>query len=97
MTTHLTVAPQVLASHLEGEAVLLHMGTKSYFRLNGTGAHAWKRIEAGDSDDAIVQSLMDAFEVSRHDAAGAFAALRDDLLANSLVVLSEPSAARTDA
>jgi hypothetical protein len=88
MATHLAVAPNVLASHLQGEAVLLHLGTKSYFRLNGTGAHIWKRIEAGDSDDAIVQSLVDAFEVSRDDAAGAFVALRDDLLANKLVIVS---------
>ncbi len=97
MPAHLVVPPDVLVSHLEGEAVLLHMGTKAYFRLNRTGAHIWTRIEQGADSDAIVQSLVDEFDVTRGDAEGAFVTLRDELIANGLVSLSDSSATSSGA
>lgn len=97
MKTRFTIARDVLASHLEGEAVLLHMGTRSYFRLNRTGAHVWKCIEEGADSDAIVQSLVNEFEVSRTDAEGALTTLRDDLVANKLISLTDSSASSSDA
>jgi len=44
------------------------MGTKRYFRLNGTGAEVWKGIEAGESTEAIVHRLMERFDVSEREA-----------------------------
>ena len=41
-----TASPEVLAAHLEGEAVLLHMDTKDYFRLNDTAAWVWRLVFA---------------------------------------------------
>ena len=41
------VPDEVLTAHLEGEAVLLHMDTKNYFRLNATAALLWKGLERG--------------------------------------------------
>ena len=36
------VPPDVLVAHLQGEAVILHMDTKRYYRLNDTAACIWK-------------------------------------------------------
>lgn len=72
MTEH-KVSKDVVAAHLEGEAVLLHLGTKQYFRLNETGAAIWKSLEQGYDVATIVTSLVDEFEV---DAATADAEVR---------------------
>ncbi|MEO8334720.1 MAG: PqqD family protein [bacterium] len=78
-------SPDALTAHLEGEAVLLHIGTKQYFRLNRTGAHIWKALEAGTTADNITQSLVDTFEVPREVAEEAVTALLAELLAHNLV------------
>jgi len=58
-----TVSNDVLTAHLEGEAVLLHLKTKRYFRLNETGAAIWKGLEERLSPDDIVAILVKDFEV----------------------------------
>lgn len=57
------VSKDVLTAHLEGEAVLLHLKTKRYFRLNETGAVVWKGLEGGLSLGAIVAQLVKDFDV----------------------------------
>ena len=58
------VSKDVLTAHLEGEAVLLHLNTKMYFRLNETGAVVWKDLEDGLGLDAIVVHLVKDFDVN---------------------------------
>lgn len=58
----------ILSAHLEGEAVLLHLGTKAYFKLNATAAAIWKGIEAGEDEDALVARLVAGFEVDAGQA-----------------------------
>jgi len=62
-------SPDVLAAHLEGEAVLLHLGTKQYYRLNETGAAIWKALERGLDEPAIVAELTREFDVAAETAA----------------------------
>jgi len=57
------IGEDVLAAHLEGEAVLLDFGTKRYYRLNATGAVIWKGLEQQLEPAAIVASLVEQFEV----------------------------------
>ncbi|HYK11877.1 MAG TPA: PqqD family protein [Gemmatimonadales bacterium] len=65
----LRVARNVYAAQLAGEAVILHLDTKRYYRLNATGAEIWKGIEAGDDRDALIGRLVREFTVER-DTAG---------------------------
>ncbi len=83
--------PEVLVAHLAGETVLLHLGSKRYFRLNRTGSAVWQAIERGVTDDAIVSELHAEFEVSAHDAAAALEQLVEELRREGL--LAEESAA----
>jgi len=62
-------SPDVLVAHLDGEAVLLHLGTKQYFRLNETGAAIWKGLERGLDEPAIVVQLTREFDVDAETAA----------------------------
>lgn len=65
----LRVAPDVFAAQLAGEAIILHLATKRYYRLNATGAEVWKGIEAGEDRDALVERLVREFTVDPGTAA----------------------------
>lgn len=45
------------------EAVVLHLGTQTYYTLNRTGTHIWRCIENGLPVEAICVSLQKRFEV----------------------------------
>lgn len=57
------IPKEVMTAHLAGEAVLLHTGTKAYFKLNDTAAELWKGIEAGEDVEGVVRRLTAAFDV----------------------------------
>lgn len=79
------VPQDVLAAHLDGEAVLLHMDTKDYYRLNATAAAVFKGLERGLARDALVDDLCAQFEVEHAEAAAAVDALLAELAERRLV------------
>lgn len=79
------VPEDVLAAHLDGEAVLLHMDTKNYYRLNATAAHVFRGLERGLGREALLDGLCAEFEVEREVAAGELDRLLADLSARGLV------------
>lgn len=79
------VPEDVLAAHLDGEAVLLHMDTKNYYRLNATAAHVFRGLERGLGREALLDDLCAEFEVERNVAADALDQLLADLAARGLV------------
>jgi hypothetical protein len=80
-----TASPEVLAAHLEGEAVLLHMETKDYFRLNDTAAWIWKGVERGLDRAGLIASLLDRYEVTPEEAEAELDALLADLSRRGLI------------
>jgi PqqD family protein of HPr-rel-A system len=78
-------SPDVLAAHLEGEAVLLHLGTKQYYRLNETGAVIWKGLEQGLDASAIVAELTREFEVDPKIAESEFRRTLEELRERGLL------------
>jgi hypothetical protein len=86
------VPEDVLAAHLEGEAVLLHMDTKNYYRLNATAAHVFRGLERGLGRDALLDSLCAEFEVEREVAAPELDRLMAELATRGLVAPAESAA-----
>jgi hypothetical protein len=84
-TPRYTVSDDVLAAHLEGEAVLLHMDTKNYFRLNATAAVLWKGLERGRDRELLLDDLLTEFEVDRDTAAAELDRLLAELSDRGLV------------
>lgn len=84
-----TVSDDVLTAHLEGEAVLLHMDTKNYFRLNATAAVLWKGMERGLDREALLDDLLAHFDVDRATAAAELDRLLAELSARGLLVAAE--------
>lgn len=82
----ITVSQDVLTAHLPGEAVLLDMDTKNYYRLNATAAHVWKLLERGAGRDEILASLLATFEVDEATASAELERLIEALGERRLVV-----------
>lgn len=86
----LSVDARVLAAHLRGEAVLLHLESKRYFRLNETGAVVWQGLERGLERDEMVRELTERFQVSEEEAREATDSLLRELLDEALVTPAAP-------
>lgn len=79
------VKSDVLAAKLEGETVLLHLGTKEYHRLNETASVAWNTLERSGDPAAATQALLDAFDIDFAQADAAVHRLIEELLQRGLL------------
>lgn len=53
---------EVIHENLDGEAVLVHLGTGRYHSLRGTASEIWDLVLAGHSETAIVEAMMARFD-----------------------------------
>ena len=80
--------PEVVDTPLdEGDAALLHLGTKMYFSLNPTGAQIWNYLKDGLSLEDVSRRLHDQYEVDIEDARRSVAQLVEGLVQHNLVSL----------
>jgi hypothetical protein len=78
--------PEVVATTLnDGEVVLLHLDSQTYYSLNRTGAHIWESLTQGLSVREMSQRLQAAFDVTSDRAERSVVALVEDLLQQRLV------------
>jgi hypothetical protein len=59
----LTPSDDVLSAHLDGEAVLLDMESKRYYRLNETASLVWRALEQGHDRAQIKAMLHETFAI----------------------------------
>jgi hypothetical protein len=52
----------------DGELVLLHLESKTYYSLNPTGERIWRGLKEGLSLNEISQRLQEEFDVNEEDA-----------------------------
>jgi hypothetical protein len=79
------IRKEAVLAEFPGESMLLEIETKRYHRLNDTAAMIWKGLENEQTDDAIVSSLVSAFEVSREQAEKSVRRFLDDLRRHGLI------------
>jgi hypothetical protein len=84
----LTTSPDVLAAHLSGEAVLLNLHDKSYYRLNETAAAVWAGIERGETREKILETLLAEYKVAPDDALADVNRVIDDMKSRNLLIES---------
>jgi len=56
-----TISDDVVHRELEGEAVVLSLGSGMYFGLNTTGTRVWSLIETGASVEEIAATISAEF------------------------------------
>ncbi len=82
--------PDVLAAHLAGEAVLLDLGAKRYYRLNESAAVIYRALEDGLGRDGAIARVLESFDVDHATAAAAVDETRKDLAARNLLEQETP-------
>ena len=87
--------PDVVCTELQnGESVLLHLSTQTYYSLNETGAQIWQSLERGLSVADITQVLEQRYHVTSAQAQQSVTTLLEELAAANLVAIdpTPPSA-----
>jgi Coenzyme PQQ synthesis protein D (PqqD) len=59
--------PDVVYRELEGEIVLVHLGTNRIYSLNETGARFWELLAGGGDRAEIERQLLDEFAIDPDD------------------------------
>lgn len=88
-----SINPDVVSTLLDnGEAVLMHMGTASYFSLNPTGARIWQLLTAGLPPAAIATQLAEEYAVTSAQAHQSVLALVGQLVEQKLLLVEDAPA-----
>jgi len=56
-------APVVISEVIDGEAVIMNLGSGQYFSCQGTGGEIWSLIEKGTTENRIVESMRTRYAV----------------------------------
>ena len=81
--------PDVVFRELEGETLLIHLGSNDVFVLNETGARCWSMLRDGLGHSELCDRLCADFEVSRSEVEREVGQLVRELVEAGLLV--EPS------
>lgn len=71
------ISEDVLFQEVSGETVLLDLASEQYFGLDSVGTRIWALLNEGAGATAVVDTLLEEFEVERET----LAADLDELLA----------------
>jgi hypothetical protein len=63
LDSQIRMVPDVLDQEVQGESVLLHLGSESYFGLNPVGTLVWQRLRAGMALRRIHALMLDEYAV----------------------------------
>ena len=81
------VAPRVIHETIDGEVIIIDLGTGSYYSLRGSGADVWQLIHGspGVASAELVDALTAHYEVGDVEIGTAVSAFVDKLSAEGLV------------
>ncbi|MDF1730725.1 MAG: lasso peptide biosynthesis PqqD family chaperone [Minwuia sp.] len=74
-----------VSTDMDGETVLMSIEHGSYFGIGGTGSLIWERLEQPQTEDALVEAVRAAYDVSEEDCRRDVAAFLATLIENGLV------------
>ncbi len=79
-------APDVIAETIDGEIILVHLTTGSYYSLEGSGAEVWEALMNGWSPSAIADELARRHDASASEIQASVERLVGDLRAEQIIV-----------
>jgi hypothetical protein len=91
MADALRPSPDVLCRELEGEAVLLDLGSGLYFGLNAVGTRVWQLVEQGTPAEDIAARIAEEYDAPVDVIARDVARLLDELRTRGLLVSGAPT------
>ncbi|MGE0159744.1 MAG: PqqD family protein [Gemmatimonadales bacterium] len=88
MTLRYRRHPDLRLTALEGEGVVLHLGSREYFTVSETGLAILEPLEQARTLEELVDALVERYEVTRDQAADSVRSFLDRCLAENLVLES---------
>ncbi len=84
----------VVHETIDGEAILIHLGTGTYYSLDGAGAEVWGLLAAGADEDALLAAAQQRYEADATEIERALSTLVAELVREELLIEIEsaPSA-----
>lgn len=89
LTDTISISPQAVATQVGDEAVILHLGSGTYFGLDPVGARIWELMKEPKTPAEICDVLLDEYDVSRENLERDTMNLISDLIAQNLVSASQ--------
>ena len=65
LTTRVRAPAEVMATEIDGEAVLMHVSSGVYYGLNEVGALIWRRMAGDVSVADLCEAVLEEYEVPR--------------------------------
>jgi len=87
VTTRYRRHPELRLAAVEGEGVVLHLGTRRYFSVNDSGLTLLELLAAPRSLGDLVAALAERYEVTADDARESVRGFVDGCLAARLLVI----------
>jgi hypothetical protein len=77
--------PNAMHETIDGETIVIHLATGTYYCLRGSGSVIWNAIASGTTRDLIVAGLESAYEAPPGEIATATDAFLSELEAEQLI------------
>jgi coenzyme PQQ synthesis protein D (PqqD) len=84
---------QVAAKIMDGEAILIHLGTGAYYSMGSAGGFIWSLVENRLSIKDIVTAVTEHYEVTRDRAEADVLRLSEELCVEGLALVCTGTAA----
>jgi hypothetical protein len=84
------VKEKVIFEELDGEVVLLELGSGQYYKLNRSGSHIWSLIREHGDTELVEQALAAEYQIDRDRAHEDVAELVGQLESLGLIVVDRP-------
>jgi len=87
-------SPQVIHESIDGEVIIIDLGTGTYYSAKGAAAEVWGVIDRspGVSEESVAAAVAAAYELPADAVAGDVHAFLSELLSEGIVVLADAHA-----
>jgi hypothetical protein len=93
MATDLCInAAHVVYETIDDETILIHLGTGTYYSLDGAGAEVWELLAAGADRRRLLAMAGDRYAAEPDEVERGLSSLLAELLREGLLVEGEPAA-----
>jgi hypothetical protein len=84
--------PNVISETIQGETIIIHLTTGTYYSLQGSGAEVWESIAGAASATEIAEDLAARYSIPAAEAEAGVVALLDELKREDLVAETSDTA-----
>jgi hypothetical protein len=78
----------VMSETIDGETIIIHLGTGSYYSLQQVGADIWSAVARGANEAQILDEVTGRYDVPSDEAEAAMTGLLAELQSEDLILRS---------